>query len=274
MLQRHINQHPFATFVLIAFGWSWGWDVLYYSFGWWNTLPVTFPRQWGVPIAALIVIGAGDVSIQCWFKRTFQWRVRPSLYLVALLVPLFITNVQPVLRALGGGSVIYSPPAALPLVALFLFANMFLLGGIEEVGWRGFLQPRLQERSSVLTAGLIIGVLWLGWHLSLFLGHRNFAPELIPFLQYTIFILGASVVLGVVVNLTDGSVLPVMLMHASTNVGALLEGSGGILDGPLVPLIGAGLWWLIALALIILYGRSMTLEPQITSLTEPTRNHR
>lgn len=42
-------------------------------------------------------------------------------------------------------------------------------GGQEELGWRGFMLPVLQERYSALTASLLVGVAWAGWHLALFL---------------------------------------------------------------------------------------------------------
>lgn len=267
MLRNQIDRHPLLTFFVVTFGWTWGWDVLYFAFGWWETVPTTFPRQWGVPIGAIVVIWASDVSLQAWMRTVLDWRVRPTLYLIAVLVPFTITNVQQVFRALGGGSLSYAPPGALSLILLFLLANAFLLGGIEEIGWRGFLQPRLQERTSVLTAGVGIGVVWWAWHLPLFLGHRNFVLEPVPFLTYTVFVIGASVVFGVFVNVTDGRVLPVMVMHASTNVGALLDGSGGILDGwALLPLVvGSGSWWLIVFALVLLFGRSMRPESMSVS---------
>lgn len=259
MLRKHVQRRPIPAFILVAFGWTWTWDAIYYTFGWWETLPTTLPRQWGVPLGAIVVIWANDVPLGTWIKRKFDWRVTPRSYLVALVVPLAVTNVQPVIRALGGGTVTYSPPATLPLITLFVLANMFVLGGTEELGWRGFLQPRLQEHASVLTAGLGIGVLWWAWHLPLFLGHQNFVLEPVPFLRYTVFVIGASAVFGAFVNATAGRVLPLMLMHASTNLGALFESSGGVLeDSPLVSLVvGSGLWWLIAIGLVALYGRSM-----------------
>lgn len=266
MLRKHINQHQVVAFILITFGWTWAWDVLYYSFGWWETLPTTFPRQWGVPVGAIVVVWASDGSLRTWLGNIFSWRIHPVLYLIALLVPLVITNVQPVLRALDGGSLSGSLSVPLPLVVIFVLANMFLLGGIEEVGWRGFLQPRLQERMSVLTAGIGIGVLWWAWHLPLFFGHPNFVFEPLPFLRYTVFVIGASAVFGVFINITDGRVLPLMLMHASTNLGALLEGSGGRLaNSELLSLVvGSGLWWLIVFSLVMLFGWSMVPKSKIT----------
>lgn len=259
LLRKHLDQHPLVTFGLVTFGWTWTWDLLYYSFGWWETLPTTFPRQWGVPLGALVVVWASDVPIRTWLGRVGQWRLHPGLFLIAVLVPFGITNGQPVVAALGGGSLSYAPPAGLPLILLFVLVNAVLLGGIEEVGWRGYLQPRLQERTSVLTAGVTVGVLWWLWHLPLFLGHPNFTPEPLFILQYTTFVIGASVVFGAFLNLTGGRVLPLMLMHATTNLGPVIAGSGGVFNGSeLIPLVvGSGAWWVLAAILLAFFGRSL-----------------
>src|SRR5262249_18214510 len=35
----------------------------------------------------------------------------------------------------------------------------------EELGWRGFALPRLIERTNVVTASLILGAVWVVWHI-------------------------------------------------------------------------------------------------------------
>lgn len=266
MLRSLVEEHRLAAFVVIAFGWTWSWDLLYYVLGYWEVLPVTFPRQWGLPIAALVVLWLGDGSPRGWLKRVLTWRIAPIWYVVALLVPLAIGNAEPVARALAGGTLAFEPPASLPLIGLFIVANVVLLGGVEELGWRGFLQPRLQARTSVLTAGLAIGVLWGLWHLPLFLGGKAaYSLDPVRLVTYLSYIVGASTVFGAFVNLTDGGVLPVMVMHAASNVGALLVSTGGPLEDawwmPLV--VGSGLWWLLVVVMVFRNGRSMVPGPPV-----------
>ena len=269
-----IRSHRLLAFVCIAFGWTWSWDAIFFVLGWWGTIPVTVPRVWGPAIAAFVVIWASEIPLRRWIRRRLDWRVAPVFLMLAVLIPLFITNVQPVVEAIGGGSVVFelpgirtgsTAPEEIPLIiGLFfvtIFVQTFLLGGTEEIGWRGVVQPRLQQQMSVFTAGLVIGVVWWAWHLPLVFTDAT-GPSLEPaaFIAYTTFVLGSSTVLGAFVNVTEGKVLPVMLMHGSVNLGAFLSADGGLLAGsPLIPiLVGSGLWWVIAGLLVARYGLPMT----------------
>lgn len=257
---RWFGNHPLLLFSLVAFGWTWFWDAAFFAFDLWRTVPLSIPRVWGPAIAGIVVVWVSNVPVEAWVRRRLDWRISPVHGLVAVAVPIFITNIQPVIEGLGGGSLLYNPPARMLLMIAFIAANLFVLGGTEELGWRGVLQPRLQQRFSVFTSGLLIGVLWWGWHLPLFFTpNTNFSLDPVPLLSYTLFVLGASVVFGAFVNFTRGRVLPVMLMHASVNAGAFITATGGLFEGsPWIPLvIGSGLWWALAAGLVVIHGRSM-----------------
>jgi membrane protease YdiL (CAAX protease family) len=54
--------------------------------------------------------------------------------------------------------------------ALILWLATFGFG--EEIGWRGYALPRLQKGHSALSATLILGVMWVVWHVPFLLpGH-------------------------------------------------------------------------------------------------------
>ena len=49
----------------------------------------------------------------------------------------------------------------------YLVLMMFLGGGQEEFGWRGYALPRLEERYGIWIANLLLGIVWAFWHLPL-----------------------------------------------------------------------------------------------------------
>ena len=56
-------------------------------------------------------------------------------------------------------------------------------GGIEEIGWRYFFQPTLEERIPYLSATLITFLAWSSWHLFYFYIDGSLAViQLLPFL--------------------------------------------------------------------------------------------
>ena len=54
------------------------------------------------------------------------------------------------------------------LLQFLLFFKALLFGGIEEIGWRYFFQPTLEEKRSYLSATLITFLAWSSWHLLYF----------------------------------------------------------------------------------------------------------
>ncbi len=61
------------------------------------------------------------------------------------------------------------------------FAIIF--GGLEELGWRGILQPRLEKMFGYLPSVLTVGAIWGVWHLPLWLIKGTTQSE-IPFELY------------------------------------------------------------------------------------------
>ena len=55
-----------------------------------------------------------------------------------------------------------------PISILYMFLNLPLFiigGGLEELGWRGYLQPKLEKESNFIVSVIIVGVIWSLWHL-------------------------------------------------------------------------------------------------------------
>jgi two-component system, NarL family, response regulator LiaR len=135
---------------------------------------------WGCVFASVIMTGLtlGREGVVTLLKRYLLWCVSWKWYLVVFLLPsaLVIPAVY-INAALTGVASDYSTvmvhkifgeSANLLLFILPWFLYEIVTNG-EEIGWRGYVLPRLQAKHSTLISTLILGVIWGFWHLPKFL---------------------------------------------------------------------------------------------------------
>jgi membrane protease YdiL (CAAX protease family) len=173
-----------------------------------------------VPSAVAIVLTAvvlGRGALRKLLGRLLIWRVSPFWYLVVFLGPVALTGGVVLLNALMGGPAL---SLGMTLVGAAIFFAFSVVPGSalgEEIGWRGYVLPRLQSRMSALSASLLIAPIWALWHLPLWLtGEPGRTPTL-----YTGFLVSAfalSIISTWVYNSTGGSLLMIVLLHATVNL--------------------------------------------------------
>jgi membrane protease YdiL (CAAX protease family) len=122
-------------------------------------------------------------------------------------------------RAAGDGSP-FIPSAGIPA----MFVVQLVTGAVgEELGWRGFLLPRLGKRCGEMTAAWVMAILWSLWHVAAF-----FVPgmphQIMPPLSTLLFVTLFGVFLAFVFNRAGESVLATILAHLSLNIAS---GFGG-----------------------------------------------
>lgn len=115
-------------------------------------------------------------------------------------------------------------PMVPPLALLTSIGIQVVSGSTgEELGWRGFLLPRLRTRLGSTSAAVAMSLLWAMWHLPAFytpgMPHR-FIP-MWPMLATIAFF---GVLLAGLFYRAGDSVLPVMAAHIALNV---ILGIGG-----------------------------------------------
>ncbi len=207
------------------------WPVMLASSG---VLPLKVPpilglfAGWGVSIAALIMTAStlGKHDLSMLLRRFLIWRVGWKWYLVALLLyPLIMATAVWISSVLTSTPVdfntvaayrIFGPGASLPIFVLPFFLTDAITNG-EELGWRGFVLPRLQAKHGALTSSLIVGVIWALWHIPLLLAPGNTSP--VAF--FLVKIIADSVLYTWLYNSTRGSLLLATLFHASGNTSAV-----------------------------------------------------
>ena len=183
---------------------------------------------WGFGIASAIMTGLtlGKEAVFTLIKRYFQWRVGWKWYLAALFIePLLIilgvygnalvTGITPDFSGVMAYK-IFGKGATLWLFVLPFFLTDLISNG-EEIGWRGYVLPRLQAKYNALTSTLILGVVAGFWHLLKFLPHWD--PLLFAF--FMLHTMSFAVILSWLYNNTKGSLLLVAMMHASANTAGI-----------------------------------------------------
>lgn len=222
-IRKLVQRHPVWAFVVVTFVWSFGIDTAVYAIqGPSPSLLFKLPRIWGPLVGGVVVTYLLGDSVRAWFGQVFNWRVSPLLYVLAVVLPILLGEADALLQAAVGLPVTFSPPPLMSLV-ISLGVMLFLAGSLEEFGWRGFAQPRLQESYSATLSAAGIGVAWGLWHLPFFVLFDNGAFNSASFHWYMLGIVSMSVVLGWLYNESGGSVLLPMITHAVHNQGGLFE---------------------------------------------------
>jgi len=217
-----IDQHRLVSFVVIAYAFTWTVQgALAYSgmeASWTHSILIGF-GAFGPPVAAGVVVWASGGSLRTWVSQLFKWRIGAKWWVIALGLPFVVLAAGVALFVLAGGPIDFS---AIQSPFIYVFAMVWGTvwgGGQEELGWRGFMLPALQDRFSALVSSLLVGVTWAGWHLPLFLNptttHGGWA--LSQQLLWMVSIFAGSILWTWMYNSTGGSILSVAVFHAGIN---------------------------------------------------------
>jgi CAAX protease family protein len=217
-----LHRHPVATFVALTYAVAW--TI-------WLPLVVLQDRIPPGPAFVLVLLGSlapstvaiilvarlqGRAEVRRLVRRLLIWRVSVGWYVAILALTALAVAAVWVSTLLG----VPAPVVAVTISAVvvtFLFSIFPGSGLGEELGWRGFALPRLQARRSALAASLTVGAAWGTYHFPLYL----LGSPTRPFALFFPFAL-SSVIMSIfytwMYNGTRGSLLIVVLLHATTNL--------------------------------------------------------
>lgn len=188
-----------------------------------------FSASFGPVLSALFVsvISNGKISLIKNIKKVFNWRINWRWYLIVIFLPfIWLLSSKALFVITSGGE--FSNPIIEPIgsyIGLFLMI-LFIGGGNEEVGWRGFVTPRLQAKYRPMTANIIVGLFWGLWHLPLYFVtfgtnfldfSKDFPGAILVILVALASTILWSIVFAWVYNNTK-SIFLVMLMHSFHNL--------------------------------------------------------
>ena len=266
-IKAFIARHPMPAYFVLTFTISWG--AVLMVIGGPGGIPggtaqsdPLFPLVYlamlaGPSVAGILLTGVvnGRAGLRELRSRLFKWQVGARWYAAALLTaPLLIMAT---LFALSLTSPMFLPGifTSPDKASLLLFGIVVGLGAgfFEEIGWTGFAVPGLRFRYSVVITGVILGVLWGGWHFLVVvwgIGSSSGALPLALFVPLDLlsFLPPYRVLMVWIYDRTE-SLLVAMLMHASLTSSMLIIGPAAISGAPLLTyelVFAAALWVVVA----------------------------
>jgi membrane protease YdiL (CAAX protease family) len=184
-------------------------------------------------IAGIIMTAGldGKAGLKLMLRRVLIWRVGIGYWLFAILflIPTFLLGS--LVNPLFNGDPISLSTMKPAFNILPLFVVFFVVAGLgQELGWTGFLMPRLQARFGAFASSVIRAILVLIWHLPLLI-YSGSQPHAFPSFPYGFWIrqdgfliaFSAMVMLMLpwsifytwMFNDTKGSLLLVAMLHGS-----------------------------------------------------------
>ena len=167
-------------------------------------------------VGSVLALWASGWRVRDWLRANVRLRLPLRWYGFALVLPPVFVALAGLVHATAFGASFdldaVNPLWFYPVAVVVVF---FVGGGQEELGWRAFAVPALQQRFSAATASLGVGAVWALWHLPLFLLPASPQSDL-PLGPYVVAVLAVSVVFTWLYN-ASGSVFVPMLLHAGIN---------------------------------------------------------
>jgi membrane protease YdiL (CAAX protease family) len=176
-------------------------------------LPVWLIAIWSPNIAAIIIWLAQKKalpSIKAAFSMPqFSW------WMILVLIPLLVAGILLIIEVSKGNTIQWSNFKLSYLLPLILI-NLIMGPLGEELGWRGLLYPILKSNYGWMGSALVVGVIWAIWHAPLWL--LDSPQSIIPFWAFSINVVLLSILMSMIYNHSQGSIIAIVLLHLTFNV--------------------------------------------------------
>ena len=265
-----IKKHTLWLYFLLAYAFTWGGSAVHLALsGDGNAAGVSRLAQ--IPAALLVLFGPALAAMaaagieQGWrglghlLRPLLAWKVGWGWWALVLAYPLVHhLAVAGIGWALGGPAprFFYNPtlPQGSVLLALVVAIGANLVRGLgEEIGWRGYALPRLQDGADAKHprgapgASLILGIVWALWH---------WHPANMNILGWRLIwhflaVLSVTFLYTWLYNHTRGSLLVVVVFHMWQDVAEYIVPLG-VYEGRASGLvISAAVNWIVAVIVAI-----------------------
>jgi len=260
-----VGRHPVASYFALTFVLSWM-GALFTAPHFMRREPL--PKMAGVLMFPAMLLGPslagmiltrivdGKIGLRNLFSRVSRWRVPACWYATLLIPPILVLTVLLCLATFV--SPVYTPN-------LFVIGILFGIpaGFLEEIGWMGYVFPKMQSQNNALAASIFLGLLWALWHLPVIdcLGTAtpHGASWFSFFLAFAVAMTAMRVMICWIYTNTQ-SVWMAQLLHLSSTGSLIIFSSPRVTAGQEVmwyALYGSSLWLAVAIIAKV-YGKRLT----------------
>jgi membrane protease YdiL (CAAX protease family) len=173
-------------------------------------------------IASYVVLKKNNkiADFKEWLKTVFYVKNKISLYLFVIggLTLYFLTHMV----------VTGTTEMVLPFYMIFLsLPGNLIIGGLEESGWMYALQPRLDKKYGFIISSILVGLIWIPWHIPLFfIPGTNHEDGLINFWMFSVQLIAFRFFNGAIYKISGkGRVFMCVLFHTMFNAASPLFGT-------------------------------------------------
>lgn len=219
---RDLKKYEIPLYLIITFLFTWiFWSIAFTLNGAFRLVGAFMPSVMAIIFTSYFY---GKKGIKELLKKLTIWKVNPLFYVFALFytaasiyIPSFIcisTGANYKIHINNQISVFHLNN---PFTILAFFLAIIVFGGPlgEELGWRGFVLPKLQKKFTPLISSIILGFIWTCWHIPMFLFHiEGYNINFIVYLLQTIYL---TIIITWLYNHTNGSLLIPILYHSVDN---------------------------------------------------------
>jgi len=219
----------------------------------------------GIVLTALL---EGKAGLKLLFRRVLIWRVGIGYWIFAVFFLVPVILLGSLINPFFNGNPVSLSQLKLQLSIVPMYIIFFIVAGLgQELGWTGFLLPRLQTRFSALLSSLIRATFVIAWHIPLLI-FTHAQPDVIQYFPYgawilqkrfwitflamTLLSLPWSILFTWLFNNTKGSLLLVAVFHGSEIWLVYLISGMGIDPKNLDNLWGYGIVMILSIVTIII----------------------
>ena len=180
-------------------------------------LPISFIGALGPAAGAFFSLytidGKGAIKEYCkkFISLKFGWKAWISMfailggaYFAAWIIPEFFGENR------------VSPFIPIYIFPIYLLLMIFIGGGQEEIGWRGYILPFLEKKYGLIIGSLILGIIWAIWHIPLW-----FIPgttqAYMNFIAFTFMTIGYSYIFSWIREISNNKLFSGLFVHGIAN---------------------------------------------------------